>query len=45
MLEKLRNIVLKQEKCFDVVYHFLDELAKAHGFTKATMYALQPIVK
>lgn len=24
MLEKLRSVILKQEKCFDVIYHFLE---------------------
>ena len=44
VLDKM-YVTLKQEKCIDVVVHFLDDLAKACGFTKATMYSLDSLMK
>ena len=45
LLEKLPKKILAQERCIDAVLNFLNELCKACGYTKATMYALSPIMK
>lgn len=44
-MNKLQTYILKQEKCIDIIVSLLDEITKANGFTKATFYAITPILK
>mmetsp|Transcript_28650 Transcript_28650/g.38197 ORF Transcript_28650/g.38197 Transcript_28650/m.38197 type:complete len:93 (+) Transcript_28650:633-911(+) len=45
VIDKMANITLRQEKCIDVIVHFLDDLTKVCGYTKATLYALDPLMQ
>lgn len=48
---KLRSVIdhmglaLRQEKCVDVLLNFLNSLTKFCNFTKATVYALDPLMQ